>query len=135
MERAIAVVSDVKDLGELLNGARVDMVRILPSGGRLQLVTELMRAMPEAQRVVREGLFKRVKTPWIKSRFTLSQVKDVAVQRLSESASQPSPLLACEAIPNGYRLVLTSPDGLQLSLTLEQLNGQFADVGVPIEAP
>ena len=135
MKRTIAVVNDMKDLSELLNGARVEQASLVPSGGRLRLEMELTRACPELQTAVRRGLLTRTKTPWVKSRLTLNQIKDASVQRLTETPPGETPLLSCEAIPGGYTLVVTSPDGLRLSLALEQLIGQFADVGSPIESP
>ena len=135
MERAIGVVSDVKDLGEFLNGASVDQARFVSSGARLRLEMEVTRAMLEHQQVVRQGLFRRVKTPWIKGRLTLNQIQDVVVQRLSDQPPDPTPLFTCDAIPGGYQLVVTTPDGLRLQLTLEQLSGHFEDLGSPIESP
>ena len=135
MERAISVLSDVKDLSELLEGASVDQARLTPSGGRLKLEMELTRACPELQTVMRRGVITRTKTPWVKSCLTLSQIKDASVRRLTDAPPGETPLLSCEAIPGGYTLVVMSHDGLRVSLTLEQLNGQFADVGNPIESP
>ena len=135
MEQAIALVSDVKNLSELLDGASVDQTRLVPIGGRLRLEIELTRACPELQTVVRRGFLTRTKTPWVKGCLTLNQVTDAAVRHVADASPGQAPLLTCEAIPGGYRLVVTAPDGLQLQLTLEQLNGQFADVGKPIESP
>jgi len=135
MERAVAVLTDVKDLAELLNGSSVDQARIGTSGGRLTLDMELTRAMPEQQRVVRYGLFKRIKTPWVKSRLTLNQITEVAIQRLADQPPNPVPLFSCEAVPGGYELIVTAPDGLRLQCKLEQLSGTFIDVGSPIDSP
>ena len=127
MERTIAVVNDVKDLSELLSGARVEQARLVPSGGRLRLEMELTRIYSELQTVERHGLLTRTKTPRFKSRLVLSQIKDAAVQRLTDAPPGETPLLSCEAIPGGYTLVVASSDWLRLLLTLEQLDGQFAD--------
>ena len=135
MQRAIAVVTDVKDLSELLHGASVEQARMVSSGGRLRVEVELTRAMMEQQRVVRHGLFKRTQTPWIKGRLTLEGIQDVEVQRVSDQPPDQTPLLTCEAIPGGYQFVVTAPDGLRLQLTLAQLSGQFEDIGRPIESP
>ncbi len=135
MERAISVVSDVRDLSELLHGASIDQARLVSSGGWMRMEVELTRAMPERQRVVRQGLLKRMKTPWSKGRLTLDRIQDVAVQRLSDMPPDQTPLLACDAIAGGYQFVVTAPDGLQIQLTLEQLSGAYEDVGSPIEAP
>jgi hypothetical protein len=135
MQRTISVVSDVKDLSEVLNGASVDQARFVSSGGRLRLEMELTRAMVERQQVIRQGWFKRFRTPWIKSRLVLEQIQDVAVQHLSDQPPEQLPLLACDAIAGGYQFVVTSPEGLRLQLTLEQLQGQFEDIGSPIESP
>ncbi len=132
MERTIAVLSDVKDLSELLHGASVEQARLVPSGGRLRLEMELTRACAEMPAVAHRGFMGRIKIPWVKSRLSLGQIKDAAVQRLSHAPPAQTSLLSCEAVAGGYTLVVTSPDGLRLSLTLEQLNGQFADLGQPI---
>ena len=135
MEQVITFVTDVKNLGELLDGASVDQARVVPSGGRLRLELELTRACPELATVVKRGLLARTKTPWVKSRLVLNQIKDVAVQRLVDAPPDQVPLLSCEAIPGGYQVVVTAPDGLRLQLILEQLDGQFTDVGQPIASP
>ena len=135
MERAITVVTDVKDLSDLLHGASVDQARFVASGGRLRMELELTRAMAEQQRVVRHGMFKRVRTPWVKGRMTLERIQEVTVQRVGDLGPDEFPLFACEAVPGGYQVVVTTPDGLRLSLALEQLSGQFHDVGTPIESP
>ncbi len=132
MERTIAVLSDVKDLSELLNGASIDHARLVPSGGRLRLEMELTRACSELQPAIHRGFMGRTKTPFVKSRLSLGQIKDAAVQRLTDAPPAQASLLSCEAVSGGYTLVVTSPDGLRLSLNLEQLNGQFADLGQPI---
>lgn len=134
MERTIAVLTDLKDLGELLDGASVDQATLVPSGGRLRLELALTRAMPEQATVVRRGLISRTKTPWTKSRLTLERIFDASVQRLADTPTAEVPLLACEAIPGGYSLTITAPDGLQLALRLEQLTGQFLDIGSPLES-
>jgi hypothetical protein len=135
MEREIHVLSDVKDLSELIDGASVDQARLIPSGRRLSLEMSLTRACPELQTVVRRGLLTRTKTPWVKSRLTLNQITEASVQRLIDTPAESASLLSCEAIQGGYTLVVTSPDGLRLSLTLEQLDGRFMDVGAPIDSP
>ena len=135
MQRNITLVTDVKDLSEFLNGASIEQARVVSSGGRLRLEVELTRAMVEEQRVVHQGLFKRMKTPWIKGRLTLHQIQDVTVQCVSDLPPDQAPLLSCDAVPGGYQLVVSAPDGLRLQLTLEQLSGQFEDLGAPIESP
>ena len=132
MERTLTVLTDVKDLGELLGGANIDLARLVPSGRRLRLELELTRACPELQTVVRRAFVTRTKTPWVKSRLTFDHVQDAAVQRLAEAPAGQAPVLSCEAIPGGYTLTVTSPDGLRLVLTLAQLSGQFADVSQPL---
>ncbi len=134
MERTISVVTDVKDLSELLNGASVDAARLSPSGGRLRLELELTRACPELPPVRRGGFLSRPKVPWVKSRLILDGIADVSVRRLDQTP-QPVPLLSCEAVVGGYTLAVTLYDGLQLSLTLDQLSGTFADVGPPLVSP
>jgi len=131
----MTLVTDVKDLSDLLNGASLDQARLVPSGGRMQLVLELTRAMIEHQRVVRHGPFRRVKTPWTKCQLTFKGIKTVTVKRLTDLAPDQVPLLACEAVPGGYQLTVQAPDGLQFVLGLDQLDGHFSDVGSPIEAP
>ena len=135
MDRTIRVISDVKDLSELLDGASVDHARLVPSGARLRLEVELTRACAELQTVARRGWFTKTKTPWVKSRLSFAHIKDASIQRVEETPVQQVPLLSCEAIAGGYTLVMTSPDGLRLTVVLEQLDGQFADFGQPITSP
>ena len=135
MERSVSVVTDVKDVSELLNGASLEQVRLLPSEGRLRVELELMRVMPERATTVRRGLWTRMKTPWTKSRLTLHQIKEASVRRATDAPPEHTPLLACEAVPGGYTVTVTSPDGVQYVFKLEQLHGQFTDIGNPIEAP
>ncbi len=135
MDRAITLMTDVKDLGELLAGARVEQAKMVQAGGRLQLLVELVRAMPERQHVIRRGLFQRAKTPWTKCQLTLTGVQSLTVKRLEDLGPDQTPLLVCEAVSGGYQLTIQAPDGLQLVLGLERLEGAFADVGSPIESP
>ena len=135
MQRTITVVSDVKDLAELLSGASVEQARLVPSAGRLQLVVDLTRAMLERQHVVRRGLIKRLNTPWTKCQLTLHEVTAVTVKRVTDTAPDQTPLLSCEAVKGGYQLTVQAPDGLQFVLGLERLTGTFSDVGNPIETP
>jgi hypothetical protein len=72
--------------------------------------------------------------PWVKSRLTLNHITDATVQRLTESSPDRQSLFSCEAIVGGSRFMVTSQDGLRLRLTLEQLSGQFADIGKPIDS-
>ena len=134
MERKVTVLSDIKDLGELLGGSRVEQARLLPSNGALQLVLDFTRAMPERASAVRQGFVKKVRTPFTKCQLTLGKVRQAAVKRVDDPASE-QPLLSCDAITGGYQLTVQTPDGLQLVLQLEQLTGAFADVGEPIETP
>jgi hypothetical protein len=135
MQRDIKVLTDVKDLSELLSGARIERVRLLPSGGGMQLSAELTRAMPERQTVIRQGLFRRLKTPWTACELELFRVTSVAVKHLTDLAPDQTPVIACEAVPGGYQFTVQAPDGLQLVLNLDQLDGSFADIGAPIASP
>lgn len=135
MERTLSVLSDVKSLSEFLEGASLERAHLLPGMGHMSLELELTRACPELATVVRRGFIARTKTPWVKSRLTLRRITDVAVQRIADATTAPKPLLACESVPGGYRAVVTSPDGLELTVALEQLDGQFVDVGTPVESP
>ncbi len=135
MQRDIKVLTDVKDLSDLLNGASVEQAQVSPGGNGLQLTARLLRAMPERQTVVKKGLFRRLKTPWTTCEVTLSHITSVNVKHLTDVAPDQTPLIACEAVPGGYQLTVQAPDGLQLMLNLDQLDGSFADVGSPIESP
>ena len=135
MERSMTLVTDVKDLSDLLNGASLDQARLVPSGGHLQLVLELTRAIVERQQVVRRGLFRRIKTPWTKCQMTLRGIHNVTVKRLTDLAPDQAPLLSCDAIPGGYQLTVQAPDGLHLLLECPQLDGSFTDIGSPIDSP
>lgn len=132
MERAIEVLGDIKDLSELLQGAGIDKMRLLASGGRLKLDLELTRlcagALPSGQ-----GNLLRRKMLWVKSRLVLSRIRDAAFERAQGSASRVS-LLACDSIEGGYTLSVTSREGLRLVMSLDALQGQFQDVGQPVAA-
>ncbi len=133
--RVVAVLSDIKDVGELLRGASVDEARVVPADGRMRLDVSLTRAMLERTATVRQGFVRKVKTPWTKCQLQLSHVQSVAVKRLADVAPDEHPLLNAEAIAGGYRLTVLTPDGLQLIVALERLEGTFGDVGAPIESP
>ena len=135
MQRTMSVLNDIKDLGELIAGASIDAARLMPDGEHLRLEVELTRACPELAGTVRGGLLNRPRTPWTRSRLVLGGVKDVAVGRAPETPDAHPSLLGCEAVTGGYRLTVTSHDGLQLALTLDQLSGEFADIGHPVPAP
>lgn len=135
MQREIKVLTDVKDLSELLSGASVDRVRLSPGGVGMQMMAELTRAMPERQTVIRQGLFRRLKTPWITCELKLSHITSVNVKHLTDLSPDQTPVMACEAVPGGYELTVQAPDGLQLMMHLDQLDGSFADIGSPIESP
>lgn len=135
MERTITVLTDVNDVGELLNGASVEHAEVKPGEGGLQLVARLMRAMPERHTVIKRGLLRRVKTPWTACELTLSRVQAVTVKRLADLAPDQRPIIDCEAVPGGYQFAIQAPDGLQLTVSLDRLEGSFADVGSPIESP
>ena len=76
-----------------------------------------------------------MKTPWTKCELTLKGITTVAVKRVTDAPPDQTPLLSCDAVKGGYRLIVQGPDGLQFVLGLEQLDGTFADIGSPIEAP
>ncbi len=135
MEHTIAVVSDVKNLSELLGGASVDAARLMPSSGGLRLEMDLTRACSELQPAVRRGFMTRTKTPWTKSRLVLEAIADATIAHAEDRPAEQTPLLSCEAVPGGYMLTVHSPDGLRLRLRLEQLTGRFADTALPNEAP
>ena len=135
MERAITLVTDVKDLSDLLDGAGVDEARLVSVGGRMQLGLHLTRAMIERQQVVRAGFLKKMKTPWTKCDLTLKGITTIAIKRVTDAPPDQTPLLSCDAVKGGYQLIVQGPDGLQFVLGLEQLDGTFVDIGSPIEAP
>jgi hypothetical protein len=121
MQRTVSVLGDVKDLGDLLEGASIDSAKLLPAGQYLRLDMELTRACRELP-----------KSPWARSRLTLGLIKDVAVGRAPEVPGAHPSLIGCEAVAGGYRLTVTSRDRLQLSLTLDRLSGEFSDIGQPV---
>ena len=132
MQQTISVISDVKNLGELLDGARVDDAQVLPGGGRLRLELALTRACRERPPVGRRGLLTHAKPPEVKSRLVLGQITAASIQRRSGASEDHAPFVVCEAVAGGYEIRVAAPDGLRLRLTLEQLDGQFADVGEPV---
>ena len=135
MNKQLTVLSDVKDLAELLDGAGVEQAKLVPAGGRLELVIEGTRAMVEQPPVARSGWFTRAKTPWTKYRLTLTRITSVTVTRVEHAPADHAPLFACDAVPGGYQLTVQAPDGLQLVAGLEQLDGAFADAGSVIQVP
>jgi hypothetical protein len=132
MDRMMTTLSDVKDLGELLQGAGIDQAALTPSDGRVQLVIEGTRAMVEQPVLERAGMFKRPKMPWTKFRLTLGHITNVAITRAEQGAGDQAPLLACDAVAGGYQLTVRTPDGLQLILAADRLQGAFADAGAVI---
>ena len=135
MARTIRVLTDVKDVSDWLKGSRVDDAKLEPSNGQLAFTLELTRAMSERQTTMRQGLFTRTKTPWIKCRLTLHHIGDVKIVRLTDQAPNDIPLLSCDAVKGGYQLTVQAEDGLQFILNLDQLEGTFTDVGGPLETP
>lgn len=135
MDRMITVLSDVKDLGELLQGAAIDQASLTPTDGRVQLVIDGTRAMLEQPVAARGGLFKRPRTPWTKFRLTLDRITRATIARVEQAPADQSPLLACDAVAGGYQLTVRTPDGLQLVLAVDQLQGAFADAGSVIRVP
>ncbi len=135
MERAVAVVSDVKDVGELLDGASLEQAQLAPADGHLTLVLALTRAVLEQQEVVRRGPFRRLKTPWTKCELRLGHIRSVTVKRLTDQAPNHVPLVSCEAVSGGYEVTVQAPDGLQFILSTDRLEGALTDVGSPLAAP
>ncbi len=45
------------------------------------------------------------------------------------------PVVSAESVAGGYQVIVKTPEGMQMVLTAEQLDGMFADVGAPIESP
>ena len=66
--------------------------------------------------------------------MTLDHVMGVVVQRVSDAPPE-QPVLSCEAVGAGYRLVVTSHDGLQMQCMVQSLVGAFADIGEPVDPP
>ena len=137
MERQIRVLTDIKDLDELLTGARVDRTHVVSSPGKPpQLIVELTRAMIERQSTVQQGLFKRTTTPFSSCRLVFSSIRRVT----TESVEGAPPLtdgsvLSCEPVKGGYHLTIRGEGSAQIMLELDTLNGVFQDVGQPVETP
>ena len=132
MERTIQVLGDIKDLSELLQGASIDKMRLLPSGGRLKLDVELTRACFEMAPSGKGSGFSR-KVPWVKSRLVLGQIRDAAFEPAQNGAAEAA-LLACDSIGGGYTLSVASQSGLRLVMNMDALQGEFQDVGNPVTA-
>ncbi|GEM_PF-3327858 len=135
MERTLQVVTDVQDLADLLQGASVDRVHLAAAGGQMEVVVALTRALLERQEVVQRGLFRRLRTPWTKCELRVSRVASATVAHVTEAQVDHAPVVHCEAVGQGYRLAIQAPDGLQVVVTADQLQGTFADVGHIIETP
>ena len=134
MERAIKFLTDVKDLAELLSGARVEQATVTPRGGMTELSMELTRAMLE-RTPEKRGPFQRLRVPWTKSRLTLQQITGVEVRQVTDQPPEELPVVSAEAAKGGYQVTVKTPEGLQMVLTAAQLDGLFTDVGAPIESP
>ena len=137
MERQIRVLTDIKDLDELLNGARVDRTHVISNPGRPpRLIVELTRAMIERQTVVQQGLFKRIKTPFSSCRLVFSSIRRVTTESVEGApALTDGAVLSCEPVKDGYHLTIRAEGGTQIMLELDALNGAFEDVGQPVETP
>ena len=134
MERAITVLTDVNDLEQLLQGARIEQANLRTVGGRSELSLELTRAMMERVPEKR-GLFRRSKVPWTKSRLTLRQITATTVIPPTDVPATEMPVVSAQAAVGGYRVIVKTPEGMQMVLTADQLDGTFADIGAPIESP
>lgn len=134
MERTIKVLTDVKDLAELLSGARIEQANLQARGGTSELTLELTRAMLE-QPAQKRGAFQRPRVPWTKSRLILRQITGATVTPPTDVPSDGLPVVSAEAAKGGYQLTVKTPEGMQMVLTAEQLDGTFADVGEPILSP
>jgi len=136
MERVLAVVSDIKNLSELLAGARIEEAVLACVGGRMQLTLEVTRAVVEQQRVVRQGFRHRLDTPWAKSRVVINGIRTVTQRPAPvEGSAADLSLLSCDAVAGGYHLTIQDPAGWQFVLEVEQLTGSCTDVGEVIHAP
>lgn len=135
MERTFTYLTDIKDASEWLAGARVERAQLAPTGRAMRLTLELTRAMLEQQREVRQGFFRRTKTPFAACRVTLNGLHDVTITHLADQPPNDTPLLSCEAVSGGYQITVQAPDGLQIVARAEQLDGAFEDVGHPMETP
>lgn len=135
MQRHIASLEDITALGPYLEGASIEELELVPQGDTLCLRLGLTRACREQQHTVRQGLITRMKTPWTKSRLSVEGIAAAGIASAPQAAGREMPLLWCAPEENRYTLRVTSPEGLQLRLTLARLQGEFADVGELIEAP
>ena len=134
MERTITVLTDINDLTQLLQGARIEQANLQSRGGQSELSLELTRAMIERP-PEQHGLFKRSKVPWTKSRLTLRQITAATVTPPTDLPANEMPVVSAEAAVGGYQVTVKTPEGMQMVLTADQLDGLFADVGTPIESP
>ena len=125
MERIIKYVNDVKDLSALLETARIDRVEFNGAGDTLTMA--LTRAMIEEPPAGRQGFFTNARIPWTASRLVLRRIRGVATTQAA-SGERP-PLLECDAVPGGYELKIQGTGGMQHLVTVDQLDGEFSDVG------
>ena len=134
MERTITVLTDINDLAQLLQGARIEQANLQSRGGQSELSLELTRAMIECKPEKR-GLFQRLRVPWTKSRLTLRHITAAAVTPPTDVPLNELPLVSAESAKGGYQVIVKTPEGMQMVLTADQLDGAFADIGAPIESP
>ena len=134
MERRIQVLTDLDDIAELIQGARIEQANLQSKGSHSELSLELTRAMIEREPEKR-GLFRRSKVPWTKSRLTLRHITGATVTPPTDVPANEMPVVSAESVAGGYQVIVKTPEGMQMVLTAEQLDGMFADVGAPIESP
>ena len=134
MERKIQVLTDIDDLAELIQGARIEQANLHASGPYSELSLELTRAMVECPPEKR-GLFQRLRVPWTKSRLTLRHITAATVTPPTDVPLNELPVVSAESAAGGYQVIVKTPEGMQMILTADQLDGLFADVGTPIESP
>jgi hypothetical protein len=132
MERQIAVLSDIKDVTELLNGARIDRTRVVSGASQTQVIVDLTRAMVERPAVVQPGLFRRSKTLFTKSQLVFSAVRSVTNAPPAEGLFEGA-IMNCEPVKGGYQLTLRGEGQATLVVLVDRLDGVFQDVGQPID--
>ena len=88
MERSITLVTDVKDLSDLLNGASIEQAQFIPSGGRLQLVLE-----PLVDRTALAELLERVERHEL-----VARTLDLHTGRVSLGPAARSDVLAFDGV-------------------------------------
>lgn len=99
----------------------------LPPPGSFVLSTS---RLPE-EKLRAGGLFRKKGADWIPCRLTFRSVRAVSVREEYDVASKGGMVAVEPAGEGGFRILLSSPRGLRLELTVDRLEGTLEDADHP----